>query len=77
MYCFLQKHPPKGEFVVAIEGCFYDYSSISLLEHVQLIQDEYHISSQEAIKIVSELRHISKKIVYDTIHKNKSTAHLN
>ena len=62
----------KGEFVVVVDGNHddIDYSSMSILEHINLYLDD-GISEKDAIKTVSKERGIAKSIVYKEYHENK------
>lgn len=60
-----QKFPPKGEIVLLIEGKEkVDYSHMSPIEHVNLLQQQYGISQKEAIKMAAELRDVPKREIY-------------
>ena len=63
-----KENPPKGEIVAIVEGNSQDYSSWTLQEHVKFIESEFGVSTAEAIKIVADLRDISKRDVYKAIH---------
>lgn len=62
----------KGEFVLVVDGNYdnVDYSSISILEHINLYLDD-GISEKEAIKIVAKERGVPKSVVYKEYHDNK------
>lgn len=64
-------HPPKGEIVLLIPQNMQkiDYTNLSLIEHVKLLEESLGITSKEAIKLVASLRGISKRAVYDAVHK--------
>jgi len=62
-------HPAKGEIVILIEPPTVSYSDLSLEEHVQYIAQTFHLSTQEAIKVVAEIRDIPKRDVYSSIHR--------
>jgi 16S rRNA (cytidine1402-2'-O)-methyltransferase len=64
---FLDK-PPRGEIVFLISEEAEDYSLLSPKEHVELLQREYSISLQDAIKIAATLRNTPKRELYSTIH---------
>ncbi len=62
----------KGEFVIVVEGnkSQEDFSSLSILEHVQLyIQDG--MKANDAIKIVARERNLPKSVVYKEYHSEK------
>ena len=63
-----QEYPPRGECVVAVESIDFNYADLSLPEHVQYLIETFHLSLQEAIKIVAEIRGIPKRDVYHSIH---------
>jgi 16S rRNA (cytidine1402-2'-O)-methyltransferase len=64
-----EKNPPKGEIVLLIEGISRDYSSLSLQDHVKLLEKEFHLTTADAIKIVAELQGIPKRDVYKSVHQ--------
>ena len=61
----------KGEMVVVVEGNeeLEDYSSLSILEHVNLYIED-GMSSNDAIKKVAKERDIPKSVVYKEYHVN-------
>ena len=62
----------KGEFVVVVDGNHedIDYSSMSILEHINLYLDD-GMSEKEAIKTVAKERGVAKSIIYKEYHENK------
>lgn len=66
----LAKEPIKGECVLMVEGCppSTDFSTLSLEDHVALVQTNYKVSKREAIKIVADLRNINKRDLYRSFH---------
>lgn len=55
----------KGELVLLIDRCRHDmWESLSLEDHLQIIQDTFNVSEKESIKIVSQIRPISKREIY-------------
>lgn len=72
---FLMEHftksPPKGELVLLTppNPSPLDWSHLSLKDHVLQIQETWDLSLNEAIKKVAEIRHLPKKIVYNSLHK--------
>lgn len=62
----------KGEFVVVVDGNHQeiDYSSMSVLEHVQLYFDD-GMSEKDAIKVVARERGVAKSIIYKEYHEKK------
>lgn len=68
---YYTKYPCKGEIVLLIEGTKMPHDSwehLSEKEHVEEIMDLYKISLKEALKLVAELRYISKREVYQRFH---------
>jgi len=64
--------PLKGEIVLlfsAKKEMDIDWSQWSPQEHVEIMQKNYNLSLQEAIKIVAKLRHVPKREIYNTVHK--------
>lgn len=63
-----QQHTPKGEVVVMIgpptepEGG--DWDALTPEEHVAHVQQQFNISRKEAIKVVADLRNLSKRDLY-------------
>ncbi len=66
-----EHHPPKGEFVVIVEGTSQDFSTLTPQEHVLFIQQTYNLTPIEAIKIVADLRHLPKSEIYKKFHSEK------
>lgn len=66
---------PKGEIVVlfseSVQKEFQDWEHLSPEEHVDLIQNTYAISRQEAIKTVAQLRGVPKRQIYNQLHTQK------
>ena len=62
----------KGEMVVVVEGNLQqeDFSSMTVLEHIQLYLDD-GMTEKEAIKKVAVERDIPKSIVYKEYHTGK------
>jgi 16S rRNA (cytidine1402-2'-O)-methyltransferase len=65
---FYTKTPPRGECVLVIEPPKISYSDLSLEDHVQYIVKTFHLSVQDAIKAVADIRDIPKREVYKSIH---------
>lgn len=65
----------KGEIVLLISGNTHpqqkDWETFSIEEHVAKVQEEEHMSLQDAIKRVAQLRDIPKRTVYNKIHAQK------
>ena len=62
----------KGEIVLIVEGntLDVDYSSMSIIEHINLYLDD-GISEKEAIKKVAKERNVAKSIIYKEYHTKK------
>ena len=62
----------KGEFVLIVEGNHevFDYSQLSIIEHVKLYVDD-NISEKDAIKLVAKERGVAKSEVYKEYHIGK------
>ena len=62
----------RGEFVLIVDGNHekIDYSSMPVLEHVQLYLDD-GMSEKDAIKLVAREREVAKSIIYKEYHENK------
>lgn len=62
----------KGEFVIVVEGNkeTTDYSTISVMEHIQLYLDE-KVSEKDAIKKVAAERNVAKSVIYKEYHDQK------
>lgn len=66
----LKRKPAKGEIVVLIQGGKEkeeDWSSLSLEEHVSLLEERLHLTKKEAIAHVATLRHLPKRDVYNAL----------
>ena len=61
----------KGEFVIVVEGnhSVTDYSSLDIVEHVQMYLDD--MSEMDAIKKVAKERGVAKSVIYQEYHKRK------
>lgn len=62
----------RGEFVLVVEGNkdVVDYSSMSVLEHIQIYLED-GMSEKDAIKVVAKERGIAKSVIYKEYHDNK------
>ncbi len=71
LFAHYTAHPPRGEIVLLIPPYVAktDYSHLSILEHVKLLEESLGIPSKEAIKLAASLRGVSKREIYNTIHK--------
>lgn len=63
-----QTKPPRGEIVLLIQGEERDFSNISPKEHVEMLQEDYGLSTQDAIKLAATLRGVPKRDIYKTVH---------
>jgi 16S rRNA (cytidine1402-2'-O)-methyltransferase len=63
-----QKHPPKGEIVLVIEGGKL-FDDLSLEELVTLLQEYHGLTLKEAIKQSAKFKDIPKRDVYNKFHK--------
>ncbi|MGR3973333.1 MAG: 16S rRNA (cytidine(1402)-2'-O)-methyltransferase [Candidatus Rhabdochlamydia sp.] len=60
--------PPRGECVMVVEPISWNYPEMSLNEHVSFIQELFHLSLAESIKIVADIQGIPKRDVYHAVH---------
>lgn len=62
----------KGEIVIVVEAnqIEEDYSSLSIIEHINLYLED-DLSLKEAIKLVAKERNLPKSIVYKEYHKGE------
>lgn len=67
----LERTSIKGECVLLIKGSRLspDFSSLSIEEHVAIVQREYGLTAKEAIKMVAELRGTPKRLIYNKLLK--------
>lgn len=76
LYLSLQEQTVKGEIVLLIsgksEGIEEEWLKLSVEDHVQQLQQAYHLSLNEAIKLAAKLRHTSKRAIYQAFHVNDS-----
>src|SRR5690606_26236567 len=69
---YLEHHPPKGEYVLVVEGgtgvdgfqAAPWWEQISVEEHVRRYEEEQHLSRKEAMKKAAVDRGISKRDIY-------------
>lgn len=72
---YWKAHPLKGEIVLLISGQSTDrsdqeeWSSLTPQEHVEKMQSTYGITRNEAILAVAKMRGVSKRTIYNEIHK--------
>ncbi len=61
----------KGEFVIVVDGNHevFDYSSLGVVEHVQMYLDD--MSEMDAIKKVAKERGVAKAVIYQEYHNRK------
>ncbi|NGX57914.1 MAG: Ribosomal RNA small subunit methyltransferase I [Chlamydiae bacterium] len=61
----------KGEIVLLIDQCRHDmWESLSLEQHLKMLQDTFQVSQKEAIKILAKIRPIPKKEIYNKFMKS-------
>ncbi len=67
-----KEHSPRGELVFLIERSHQeeDWSYLSVKEHVAAVQKQWNLSLNDAIKTVAQIRKVSKRTVYQDIHKS-------
>ncbi len=76
---YFKENPPKGEIVLLIEGGTTQletinensFSKLSISSHVDLIMTSSHLSKNEAIKYVAQMRHLPKSVVYKAVHHDE------
>jgi 16S rRNA (cytidine1402-2'-O)-methyltransferase len=66
---YFTTHPPKGECVILIETSSFNYTDLSVEEHVQYLVDLFHLSLSNAIKIVADIRGVPKREIYHILHR--------
>lgn len=68
----LQNTNPKGEFVLLIEGLTESNKPLEtwppILEHVEQLQQQEHLSLNDAIKRAAKLRGLPKREIYREVH---------
>lgn len=64
--------PPKGEFVLMLKErtTEEDFSSLSIKDHVSQLEQKFHLSKNEAIKLAAKQRKVQKNIIYKEIHNS-------
>lgn len=67
------EQPPRGELVLMISGAqpsdlTPDWEKMTPEEHVLIVQQQYQLSRNEAIKLVAQLRGINKRDLYRQVH---------
>lgn len=67
--------PLKGECVLLISGestrSKEEWETLTFQQHVEIFESNYGLTRQESIAAVAKIRGISKRDVYNTIHRNK------
>jgi len=64
-----QQHPPRGEFVLLVEGAPLRIASDSTpQEDLLYLQSRFNITTQEAIRLIAQFRNLPKREVYQAIH---------
>lgn len=65
----------RGEIVLLISASINppteDWMSLTPIEHVELLQRDYGLTKQEAIKQSAKMRGASKRDIYNIVHKNQ------
>jgi len=73
LIAFWDDRPIKGEVVLLIEGApekpLQEWEQFSPEEHVQYLEETYHLSRVEAIKLAAKTRGISRRDLYSSIMK--------
>jgi 16S rRNA (cytidine1402-2'-O)-methyltransferase len=65
---------PKGEIVLLISGSTsseQEWLNWSPEEHVEIVQNTYGLTKQEAIKVVADLRGVPKRQIYNQLHSKE------
>jgi 16S rRNA (cytidine1402-2'-O)-methyltransferase len=69
----MESHPYKGEVVLLFSGqqkaTEVQWEHLTPEEHVLFIQDIYKLSKREAIKMAAEMRGVSKRDIYNIVHR--------
>ena len=72
LLAYWETHTLKGEIVVMISGNKISlddsWKTLSPEEHVKMMQDTYHLTKNEAIKMVAQIRGVPKREVYRDAH---------
>ena len=70
----LNKLQLKGELVLVIEGNSVQetWEDISIADHVKMIEEKMGLSKKEAMRIVADLRGLSKRDIYQTLIDDKT-----
>lgn len=66
----------KGEFVIVLSGktAQEDFEDLPILDHIEQVINKMNLSRKEAIKLVAELRGISKRDVYHKSIKGENAS---
>lgn len=67
-----ENEDPKGEIVLMISGApktEASWETLEPMEHVQLLEENYQIPRNEAIKLAAKLRGVSKSKIYNLFNK--------
>jgi len=74
---YWKESPQKGEIVLMIAGNILQSSeqweNLTPQEHVELMQTEYSLTRQEAILAVAKIRNVSKRDVYNAVHRDNDS----
>ncbi|NGX43000.1 MAG: Ribosomal RNA small subunit methyltransferase I [Chlamydiae bacterium] len=71
---YFASHPLKGEIVIlfseSLDEALIKWEKLTPEEHVKELQDTYHLTKKEAIKLAAELRGIPKRNIYQQVSKS-------
>lgn len=63
----------KGEIVLLIEGqeerAAHDWEELTPEQHVELLEQEFHLTRHEAIKMAAEIRGVPKRDIYNKVNR--------
>ena len=71
LYEHFKKKAPKGEFVIMIKKSLKqeNFDHLSLPDHVAYLEETYHLSKNDAIKLAAKQRGLSKRDIYNLVQK--------
>lgn len=71
LYEHFKEKDPKGEFVLMIKKSLKQetFENLSIPDHVAHLEETYHLSKNEAIKLAAKQRGLSKRDIYNLVHK--------
>lgn len=73
LLAFWQSHEVKGELVLIFSGnskAPIDWTKLTPEDHVALMQKDYSLTRQEAIRMVAQLRGVPKRTIYNQLIKS-------